>query len=231
MYNGAMQTIRENINEEYIVKGAQLPYGLTVNEVIAGVDSTYGLLYDINDFLINKGVPPLEELLLGNSFSGIVSELLVKNTADNSQTLARNKKVGGHPDLVLANKYPEDSVLRADEGIEVKTSRRKGGWQGHNPEDCWLIIFRYELGENDPDEGVYQSIEFVQVLAAHMSKDDWSFSGRTGASRRTITASLTREGVGKLRRNPIYQNPDYIVGSSKREKEELLNIQKRLSGE
>ena len=42
---------------------------------------TYRLFHGLNDFLEGNGFRPLEELLLGNSLSSIISEFLVKNIA------------------------------------------------------------------------------------------------------------------------------------------------------
>ena len=111
------------------------------------VAETYRLFHGLNNFLLSNGFRPLEELLLGNSFSGIISEFLVKNIARASQTLEANMKIGGHPDLLPKGYYTSNSVLKGDEGIEVKSSIQPRGWQGHNPETCWLMIFRYAIGK------------------------------------------------------------------------------------
>jgi hypothetical protein len=212
--------------EKFLNYKAHLPYGLTVAEVRQAMIDTYTFLFDLNSFLVNKGYDRLEDLLLGNSRSGMISEVLVKNLANNSHTLARNRKVGGHPDLIPRGKYPNDEVLRGDEGIEVKTSKQPGGWQGHNPEDAWILIFRYI---EDEREGITplerKPLEFVQVLCAYIKREEWSFSGRSSTSRRTITASITEAGMDKLRSNPVYQNPDYIVAPNRTLREKYRQIQ------
>jgi hypothetical protein len=53
--------------------------------------------------------------------------------------MVANRKIGGHPDLLPKAKYTTDSILKGLEGIEVKTSIQRGGWQGHNPEECWMV--------------------------------------------------------------------------------------------
>ncbi len=57
--------------------------------------------------------------------------------------LAMNTMWGGRPDLVPRAKYPNDSILRGDEGVEVKASRQGGGWQGHNAESGWLCVVQF----------------------------------------------------------------------------------------
>lgn len=213
------------LEEVYVNHNATLPYGLTVDAVCQAIDDVYGVLYEFDYFLLGRGLERLDELLLGNSFSGLVSELVVKRLAVHSATLVRNEKVGGYPDLIPVNLYRSGSLLRADEGIEVKVSKQKGGWQGHNPEAGWLAVFRYITSAEMRGTEKAPSIEFVQVLVAELSESDWAFSGRVGPSRRTITASITATGMDKLRSSPVYQNPEFIVAPSKELKTKYLSIQ------
>jgi len=137
---------------EFWNASCKLPYGLQIKDIKRAVLDTYDLLYTINQALTDHGYPFLEHILLGNTFSGMLSELLVKHIATKSTTLNRNNWVGGHPDLIPRGKYPNDAVLRG-EGIEVKTSRQPGGWQAHNIEKMWVMVFRYTMGDpTDPAE-------------------------------------------------------------------------------
>lgn len=194
----------------YVNRSVVLPYDLTVDEVENAVAETYRLFHGLNEYLVDNGFRPLEELILGNSLSGIVSEVLVKNVAKASTTLEANLKVGGYPDLLPKGHYLSKLVLKGDEGIEVKSSIQKGGWQGHNPEECWLMIFRYAVGKQQRGESL--ALTFIEILCAKLTQSDWSFSGRKGISRRTPTASISSSGVEKLRSNFLYRIPDVGVG-------------------
>lgn len=218
-----MSIPRAEINSNFIHHDADLPYSLTASEIAQGISETYRLLFEVNDFLLRSGFSTLEDLLLGNSFSGVISELLVKNISSSSSAVCRNERIGGHPDLIPRNIYPNDQTLRGEEGLEIKSSKQPGGWQGHNPENSWVIIFRYTIDTEIPAL-VRPPITFVQVLAAKLEFNDWTFSGRNGNSRRTITASINERGMDKLRSNPVYQDPRYIVAPNKtlREKYELI---------
>lgn len=204
---------RRRLRAEYVNRRASLPHGLTVPQVEEAVKETYRLFDGINDYLVNSGFLPLEELVLGNSLSGLISEFVVKNLARASQTLMANKKVGGYPDLLPKAKYSTDSVLKGADGIEVKTSIQDGGWQGHNPERCWVMIFRYTIGKQR--DGKILPLSFTEILCARLAKSDWAFSGRNPGSRRTPTASITRGGTEKLRSNFVYRVPNVGVGRHK----------------
>jgi len=186
---------------------------MTVAELEMAVVETYRLFHGINDFLEKGGFRPLEELLLGNSLSGIISEFLVKNISRTSAALEANLKVGGHPDLLPKGHYSSNLVLKGDEGVEVKCSIQRGGWQGHNPEACWLMVFRYVIGSQGNSDPL--PLTFLEILCAELEASDWSFSGRKGASRRTPTASITASGVEKLRSNFIYRLPRVGIGRHK----------------
>ena len=199
------------LSKDHMNPAVTLPYRLTVAEVEQAVEAVYSFLHDINRFLVDRGYDRLEEIMLGNSFAGLLSEMLVRELARHSTALERNVRIGGYPDLLPAGMYANRSVLRGTEGIEVKSSKQKGGWQGHNPEAGWLMVFRYTVDRETQPIRERSPAQFVQILAARLELKDWSFSGRVGRSRRTITASITRSGMHKLRSNPVYQHPNYVV--------------------
>jgi len=120
--------VRTQLHPKFINRKASLPYGLTIDEVTQAVSETYRLFNGLNKFLTSSGFRPLEELLLGNSLSGILSEFLVKNIARVSKSFVANLRVGGHPDLLPKGHYSSNMILKGDEGIEVKCSIQKGGW-------------------------------------------------------------------------------------------------------
>lgn len=210
-----MALMKAKLVPGYFHHEAELPHGLTVEDVRSSMQDTCDLLSAMNEFLVGQGHQRLEDIVLGNSFSGILSEFLVKGLSAHSRELTRNLQVGGHPDLILRGTYPDDKILRAEEGVEVKVSRQRGGWQGHNPEDVWLLVFRYKKVDEALQRGLpveeREPMTFIEVLGAQLRKQDWSFSGRSGESRRTITASIARAGMARLRANPIYRDPAYAV--------------------
>lgn len=195
---------RPTLNPDGFRHTAVLPYGMTIDEVRRAMDEVYDFLHFVNNALVSNGLDRLEDTILGNSFSGIVSELCVRGISRHSHVLIRNRKIGGHPDLIPRGRYPNDAVLKASEGVEVKASIQRGGWQGHNPERVWVMIFQYAVDTATEPVENRQPLVFLKVLAAQLEESDWSFSGRTGTSRRTPTASILKSGTQRLCANPIY---------------------------
>ena len=221
MTEGVAEAVsRPKLYAEGFNQSATLPYGLAVDEVRATLEGVYDFLFDLNTFLVSRGYDRLEDIILGNSLSGFISELVVKGLGANSKTMARNAKIGGHPDLIPRGRYPEDSVLRARDGIEVKTSIQGGGWQGHNPEESWIMVVQYAVDPGLDADKARRSIEVLKVMCALLEEADWSFSGRVGASRRTPTASILKTGTAKLHANAIYEHPQYVK-NLKRMREQL----------
>lgn len=185
-----------------------LPYRLTVDHISKAMSDLVDFLGFINQQLYTKEIPRLESFLMPANFSSIVGEFINTTIPKYCPTLVRNRYHNGHPDLIPANAFPEDAVQHSTEGIEIKASRREGGWQGHNPEAVWLMVFHFSsntardaLKGNDP-----KPFRFRGVYAAQLEIGDWTFSGRSSTSRRTITASVNQSGVAKMRANWIYRD-------------------------
>src|ERR1700693_3481216 len=104
------------LNPKYVNPKVSLPYELTVDEVQKAISETYRLINGVNNYLTTSGFRPLEELLLGNSLSGILSEFLVKNIARVSHSMVANLKVGGHPDLLPKGHFSSNLILKGEEG-------------------------------------------------------------------------------------------------------------------
>ncbi len=141
------------------------------------------------------------------NFSSVVGEFIANALPHYCDGLVKNQYHNGHPDLIPAGLYPDDAVQHSSEGIEIKASRYPSGWQGHNPEAVWLMVFVFE--SNRPTDRARQieprPFEFKAVFGARLEQSDWTYSGRSETSRRTITASVNRAGYDKLTANWIYR--------------------------
>jgi hypothetical protein len=141
------------------------------------------------------------------NFSSIVGEFMTATIPKHCKSVVKNNYHNGHPDLVPAGIYEKDACLHGDQGIEIKASRHLSGWQGHNPENVWLMVFVFE--SNSPRDIALENppipFRFLKVVGARLTKNDWQFSGRSATSRRTITASVKRSGFEKMEANWIYR--------------------------
>jgi hypothetical protein len=186
---------------------AILPHGLKVEHIQAAMVEWIDFIGFINGQLATKGLDRLEAFMMPANFSSLVGEFIVSRIPRLCRTLVKNRYHNGHPDLVPRGHYSDDKVLHGDVGIEVKASRHDSGWQGHNAEACWLMVFIFRansaadaLKSIDPTP-----FSFKAVYGAQLTKSDWQFSGRSETSRRTITASVKPSGFAKLTKNWIYR--------------------------
>lgn len=189
---------------------AQLPHGLTTAHVHAAMNDFVNFLGFINLQLHTREIERLETMLMPANFSSIVGEFMSSSIPKHCPTVVKNQYHNGHPDMIPKGRFPNDAVQHADEGIEIKGSRYLKGWQGHNPEDTWLMVFAFDSNRPvDAAKGIApRPFRFVMVVGARITKEDWLFAGRSATSRRTITASITKSGYDKMMANWIYKAPD-----------------------
>ncbi|MCP4357970.1 MAG: hypothetical protein GY796_08145 [Chloroflexi bacterium] len=196
------------INSGQFNPSCNLPYDLTVAHVTSAMIDFIDFLGFINQQLHTKQIPRLESFLMPANFSSIVGEFMNMSIPKYCSNLVKNQYHNGHPDLIPRGLFPEDAVQYAHDGIEIKGSRRASGWQGHNPESVWLMVFHFDSNTaNDKRKGIApKPFRFKGVYIAKLEIEDWSFSGRSATSRRTITASVTKTGREKMKSNWLYQD-------------------------
>lgn len=219
---------KPEFNEDWFNPNASLPYGVTPGEVRTAIKEFYDFYDDLNRFLMREDHGRIETVLrANNALSDFIGNVATEELAQASDALIVNQKQDGFPDILPVDndEYAAEDyeVHHGEEGIETKCSKSNGGWQAHNNEEAWFVVFRYERGDPDDDLHKMNPIRLVQVLAGSLDEDDWSHSGRSEDSRRTITSSIIASGMYKLRSNPIYEDPDAITGQG----EELVEYKQR----
>jgi hypothetical protein len=184
-----------------------LPYGLKWNHVQHAMQDFLDFLGFINEQLNTKEMPRLESFLMPANFSSMVGEYMNITIPKYCPSLVKNQYHNGHPDLIPVGVFANNAVQHATEGIEIKGSRHFGGWQGHNAESVWLMVFVFDSNtSSDAAKKIApRPFSFQAVYAAKLTKEDWAFSGRSATSRRTITASVTQSGVRKMKANWVYE--------------------------
>ncbi|WBX88683.1 hypothetical protein [Achromobacter mucicolens] len=187
----------------------ELPLGLTIQNICDAMNEFVDFIGFIGQQLATRDIPRLESMLMQANFSSMVGEFMGASIPKYCSNIVRNNYHNGHPDLIPANTYPNDSVQYAELGVEIKASRYLRGWQGHNAEESWLMVFCFDSSRPvDVVQGIPpKPFEFLMVAGAQLEKSDWTFSGRSETSRRTITASVNGSGYAKMTSNWIYKSP------------------------
>ena len=200
----------ETVNPKGFNKNCVLPFGLTTDHLHVAMNEFVDFICYLNTQLNVKGIRRMETMLMSANFSSMVGEFMHVAIAKACPTLVKNNYHNGHPDLIPAGKHRNDAVQHSEEGIEIKASRYDKGWQGHNAENCWLMVFVYEAGRpSDEHKEVDPTpFKFISVAGAQLTIDDWAFAGRKEGSRRTITASVKPSGYQKMMANWIYKRPN-----------------------
>ncbi len=178
----------------------ELPYGVTVDAVKASMNDFLNFLSLINTQLQSKSMPRFETIIMSANFSSIVGEFMSAGIPKYAPTVVKNRYHNGHPDIIPAKTFPNDAVQHDHRGIEIKASRYLKGWQGHNAEQVFLMVFVFR--SNRPGDSLKEiaptPFGFIEVLGAQLQMTDWLFAGRSETSRRTITASVTGTGYQKM---------------------------------
>jgi hypothetical protein len=200
--------IPKSINAKRFNPNCVLPYGLTPEHVEHSMRDFLDFLGFINQQLNTKAMPRLESFLMPANFSSMVGEYMNITIPKYCPTLAKNQYHNGHPDLIPVGVFANNAVHHSTKGIEIKGSRHLAGWQGHNPESVWLMVFVFDsnTSNNRLKNIAPKPFSFQAVYAAKLTKKDWAFSGRSETSRRTITASVTQSGVQKMKANWVYED-------------------------
>ena len=196
------------VNQDGFNTEAALPYDLSIDHMHRAMSDFVEFLRLVNGELYTNDMPRLESILMSANFSSMVGEFMIAAISRHCAGLEKNMYHNGHPDLLPTNLFENNAAQHASVGIEVKASRYNRGWQGHNPEDTWLMVFVFDSNRpNDPyrDKPVApKPFRFVRVVGARLQQADWTFSGRSAGSRRTITASVNPTGYAKMSENWIY---------------------------
>jgi hypothetical protein len=189
--------------------------GLANEHIARAMAEFVDFLGFVNGQLATRGIQRFETLLMPANFSSLVGEFMVGSIPKYCPGLVKNRYHNGHPDLIPRWRFQDDAVQHTDQGIEVKASRYRRGWQGHNPEDTWLMVFVFDSNRPaDAPRGIGpRPFRFLEVLGARLVKADWLYAGRSGASRRTITASVTPSGYAKLAQTWIYRDRPITTGT------------------
>jgi hypothetical protein len=162
------------VNPSLFNPNCMLPYGLKTEHIHQAMNEFSDFIGFINRQLYVKEISRLENFLMPANFSSIVGEFMNITIPKYCSSLIKNQYHNGHPDLIPKGKFPNDAVQHTLERIEVKGSRHLSGWQGHNPESTWLIVFCFDSNtSNDLRKGISpKPFRFQAVYAGKLNKKD-----------------------------------------------------------
>jgi len=193
---------RENFNAATI-----LPFELRLEDFSLAMQDVYDFFFDVNSFLVKKGLQRFDDMLRPAIMSGLLSDLLTSSLAKHSRTLTQNLHFNGHPDLLVKGAYPNDAAKAGVEGVEIKTTRKAGGAvDTHGAREQWMTVFVYAIdGKTEPARDRLP-LRFTEVYLGHVTTADFRKNARGELGTRTAT--LHREGILKLRQSWVYRDSD-----------------------
>jgi len=183
---------------------ATLPYSLRLDDFEIAMQDVYDFFFDVNTLFLEKGLPRLDDILRPAIMSGLLSDILTSSLAKHSRTLIQNQYFNGHPDLLVSGKYPNNAAKAASDGVEVKTTRNKGGAvDTHGARNQWMCVFVYEVDNTTEPAQDRAPMRFTEIYISQVSIEDFRKNARSELGTRTAT--LDRLGIKKLRANWIYK--------------------------
>ena len=200
------QIVRATVDHSKLNKAHPLAFGLRLTDFVNAMEDVYDFFYDVNTNLTGKGLRRLEDMMRPANLSGTLSDMITDSLAQHSRALTSNLYHNGHPDLIVRDRYPNNSVQAGTEGVEIKTTRKKGGAvDSHGAREQTLAVFVYDI-DNDPAKGVFQRepLKFTEVYLAEVTLDDYRRNERGDLGTRTAT--LDASGIAKYRLGWVYKD-------------------------
>lgn len=182
----------------------ELPYELRIDDFRIAMQDVYDFLYDVNTLLVGRGLPRLDDMLRAAQLSGLISDMLTASIAKHSRVLTENQQHNGHPDLIVQGRYPNNSVLTGEHGVEIKTTRNpRASVDLHGAREQWMCVFVYRVDETTEPAADREPMTFTDAFIAHVTVEQFRTNerGRLG----TRTSSLNRGGIAHLRENWLYK--------------------------
>lgn len=194
---------RQTVNVAGFNPSATLPFELRLKDFEIAMQDVYDYFHDVNAHFLGRGLPRLEETLRPANMSGMISDMLSASVAKHSRALCQNRYHNGHPDLIVRGTYPNDSVKSGVEGVEIKTTRKKGGAvDTHGARDQWMCVFVYKIDDATEPARNRAPTKFTEVYLSNVSVDDFRRNERGILGTRTAT--IAKGALERMRRNWVY---------------------------
>ena len=182
-----------------------LPYSLRTSCFAEAMQDIYDFLHEVNTLLLGKGLRRLDDMLRPAAMSVILSDMLTARLAHHTLSLCENRFFNGHPDLIVQGVYPNDAVQSGHEGIEIKSTSKKGGAvDTHGARDQNMCVFVYETDTMTEPAIERKPLRFTEVYLGPVTVSDFRTNGRGPLGTRTAT--LDKDGLARFRKHWIYMD-------------------------
>jgi transcriptional regulator with XRE-family HTH domain len=200
-YESSERALAPRIDSQYFRRTVPLPGALTFDMLELAMNRTQTIFHLINRNMRAEVGRPIQELIQGNNFSGLVSNVFTD--AMDQCTVFKHNHDQRYPDLICSKTH---------ESLEVKATIQVGkGGESHNGHGGWHTVICFEI--------TAAGIEFIHVMFAalkgHRDRNpDWKYVGskvnQDTGSRRTETYNTTGGGTTKLRDGSAFLNPSRV---------------------
>lgn len=195
---------RNEVDTSKFNRKAILPFELRLKDFELAMQDVYDFFYDVNTHLVSKGLERFDDMLRPAIMSGLLSDMLTVSLAKHSRSLTVNLYHNGHPDLIVKGVYLHNRVRAGTEGIEIKTTRKRGGAvDTHGAREQWMCVFVYEVDNQTEPATNRDPLSYTEVYLGNVTVEDFRRNPRGELGTRTAT--LDRDGIAKLRENWIYR--------------------------
>jgi hypothetical protein len=178
---------RQNVDGRFN-SALELPFQLRLKDFEIAMQDVYDFFYDVNQLFYGKGLPRLDDTLRAANMSGMLSDMLTASLAKHSRSLTQNLFHNGHPDLIVRGRYANDKVKAGEDGVEVKSTRKKGGAvDTHGARNQWLCVFVYQVDDATEPANSRTPTRFTEVYLAQVTIDDFRKNPRGELGTRTAT--------------------------------------------
>jgi hypothetical protein len=200
-----VKTIEKQVVTGQLNAAANLPYELRLDDFRMAMQDVYDFFYDVNTLLRGKGLERLDDMLRAANLSGMLSDMMTASLAKHSRTLTQNLYPNGHPDLIVRGVYAKNAAKSGDEGVEIKTTKKKGGAVDfHGARNQCLCVFVYRIDNESEPATTRKALEFTEIYLGQVDVGDFRKNARGELGTRTAT--LDEAGIKKFRENWIYRS-------------------------
>jgi hypothetical protein len=184
---------------------ASIPFGVTTEHLYESMKEFTTFVGFIDAQLRAQKMARFEDILMAANFNGMVGEFMTRTIPKYCRTVVKNSRHNGHPDILPAGKYPNDSAQQAGtDGIEIRASRYLKSWQAHKAEDMWLMMFVFHSGRHNPKPTEQDGFKFLIVAGGLLAKADWP-TRKSETGHAMTGESVTTSAAERMMSNWIYK--------------------------